>query len=67
MTNDYEVFCKKYLAEETGEYLKNNKFFGMIIPKEYGGLGFSALGHSEVILKLATHSQPLAITTTRTA
>jgi len=43
--------------------LKKEKFFGMIIPKEYGGLGFSALGHSSVVQKLATRSQVLAITT----
>src|SRR5687767_12758819 len=34
----------------------------MIIPKEFGGLGFSALAHSEVIQKLATRSIPLCIT-----
>ena len=35
---------------------------GMIIPKKYGGLGFSAYGHSCVIEKLASRSVPLAIT-----
>jgi acyl-CoA dehydrogenase len=34
----------------------------MIIPKEYGGLGFSALAHSEVIQKLASRSIPICIT-----
>ena len=34
----------------------------MIIPKAYGGLGFSAYGHSCVIEKLASYSQVLAIT-----
>lgn len=28
--------------------MKKNKFFGMIVPKKYGGLGFSANGHSKV-------------------
>ena len=32
-------------------------FLGMIIPKEYGGLGFSAYAHSQVITKLSTHSR----------
>ena len=63
MTNDYKVFQEKDLSEEVWQYLKDHKFFGMIVPKEYGGLGFSALGHSAVIQKLATHSQALAITT----
>ncbi|MCF6309247.1 MAG: acyl-CoA dehydrogenase [Sulfurimonas sp.] len=63
MTNDFKVFAERDLSENTWQYLKDNKFFGMIIPKEYGGLGFSALGHSAVIQKQAGHSQVLAITT----
>ncbi len=63
MTNDFEVFAKRDLNPEVWQYLKDKIFFGMIIPKEYGGLGFSALAHSCVIQKLASHSQTLAITT----
>ena len=63
MTNDYETMEKRDLSDDVWAYLKEKKFFGMIIPKEYGGLGFSALGHSAVIAKLASHSQALAITT----
>jgi acyl-CoA dehydrogenase len=62
MTSDWEVFEQRDLSKEVWAYLKNKKFFGMIIPKEYGGLGFSAYGHSCVIEKLASHSQVLAIT-----
>ena len=62
MTSDWEVFEQRDLPEEVWLYLKNKKFLGMIIPKEYGGLGFSAYGHSCVIEKLASHSQVLAIT-----
>ena len=36
------------LNPETWEFIKKNRFFGMIIPKEYGGLGFSALAHRAV-------------------
>jgi len=63
MTNDWEVFKKRDLSTEVWQYLKDEKFLGMIIPKEYGGLGFSALGHSAVIQKMASRSQVLAITT----
>jgi acyl-CoA dehydrogenase len=62
MTSDWEVFEKRDLPEEVWAYLKEKNFLGMIIPKEYGGLGFSAYGHSCVIEKLASHSQVLAIT-----
>ena len=44
------------------DLLKREKFFGMIIPKEHGGLGFSALGHSEVVRKLSTRSSAAAVT-----
>ncbi len=62
MTSDWEVFESRDLPEKVWKYIKEKKFFGMIIPKEYGGLGFSAYGHSCVIEKLASHSQVLAIT-----
>lgn len=63
MVTDWEIFQKRDLPKEVWEYLRKEKFLGMIIPKEYGGLGFSALGHSAVVHKLATRSQVLAITT----
>lgn len=50
------------LPEPVWHFLKEKKFFGMIIPKSYGGLGFSALAHSCVVQKLATHSLTAAIT-----
>ncbi len=50
------------LPESVWTFLKEKGFFGMIIPKSYGGLGFSALAHSSVVQKLATHSLTAAIT-----
>jgi acyl-CoA dehydrogenase len=61
MVSDWEIFNKGDLPEEVWAYLKKEKFLGMIVPKEYGGLGFSAVGHSEVIAKLGTHSTPLCV------
>ena len=44
MINDWEItHVHADLTPELWDYVKRNKFFGMIIPKEYGGLGFSAL------------------------
>jgi len=40
------------VSDEAWEHLKRNKFFGMIIPKEYGGLGFSATAHRAVLEKV---------------
>ena len=42
------------LNPETWAFLKENRFFGMIIPKEYGGLGFSALAHRAVLQKISS-------------
>ena len=63
MTNDWETtHVRSDLAPEVWDYLKKHKFFGMIIPKEYGGLGFSAFAHSRVIMKLASISSTLSST-----
>ncbi|MEO8754481.1 MAG: acyl-CoA dehydrogenase, partial [Casimicrobiaceae bacterium] len=44
------------LPQSAWQFIKEQGFLGMIIPKQYGGLGFSALGHSAVVTKLATRS-----------
>ncbi len=62
MCDDYQVSKEKDLSKDVWKFIKDKKFFGMIIPKEYGGLGFSAYGHSAVIQKLSSRSVPLAIT-----
>jgi len=42
------------LPPEVWSFLKEHLFFGMIIPKEYGGLGFSALAHRAVLQKISS-------------
>lgn len=42
------------LPPEVWAFLKEHRFFGMIIPKEYGGLEFSALGHRAVLQKIGS-------------
>ena len=44
------------LPPEVWDFVKQKKFFGMIIPKKYGGLEFSALAHSAVLQKLTSMS-----------
>lgn len=62
MTDDWEVWQRRDLSPEVWAYLREHKFFGMIIPKEYGGLGFSASANSAVVTKLSARSQVLGIT-----
>lgn len=64
MINDWEVINQdKDLPAAVWDYLKAEKFFGMVIPKQYGGLGFSALAHSTVVMKIASRSISAAVNT----
>lgn len=62
MTDDWQVWQRGDLPPEVWEYLKRQRFFGMIIPKEFGGLGMRASLNSAVVQKLASRSLPLAVT-----
>ena len=62
MVSDWEVFQAKDFTEEVWDYMKEKRFFGLIIPKEYGGYGFSANAHSAIVAKLASRCGPLATT-----
>ncbi|TWI06319.1 acyl-CoA dehydrogenase [Luteimonas cucumeris] len=63
MTNDWEItHVHADLPPEMWDYIKQNKFFGLNIPKEYGGLGFSALANHKVIQKLASVSSVVSST-----
>ena len=57
MVDEWKVTHElKDLPPEAWQFIKDQGFFGMIIPKQYGGLGFSALAHSTVVMKLASRS-----------
>jgi acyl-CoA dehydrogenase len=60
MVDDWELQHARELPEEVWAYLKHHGFFGLAIPVEYGGLGFSALAASTVFGKLATRSAALS-------
>jgi acyl-CoA dehydrogenase len=63
MLDDWKIsFELRDLPPELWAFNKTKGFLGMIIPKEYGGLGFSATAHSEVIIKLASRSITAAVT-----
>ena len=62
LLNDWEIVQHdKDLTPAAWQYMKDAGFLGMIIPKEYGGLGFSALAHSCIVTKLATKSSSAAV------
>ena len=62
MIDDWEVMQRRDLSPEVWEFIKRERFWAMIIPERYGGLEFSAAGHSAVITKLASRSVTAAVT-----
>ncbi len=62
MVSDWEIGQAMDLPPAAWEHIKTHGFFALIIPKEYGGKGFSAYAHSQVAMKLATRSGDLAST-----
>ncbi len=63
MLDDWKINWEwRDLPGEAWDFVKKHKFFGMIIPKEFGGLGFSPYAHSEVVRKLSSRSLAAAVT-----
>lgn len=64
MLENWEVTHERNdLTPEAWAFLKRNRFFGMIISQEYGGLGFSAYGHSQVVMKISSRAPTAGVTT----
>lgn len=61
-TDDWEVNQQRDLPPRIWQQLKDDGFFGLVIPEEYGGRGFSALAVSSVVAKLCSRSQAMGIT-----
>ena len=62
MINEWDVVQRRNLPPDAWAFIKRHGFLGMIIPEDYGGLGFSAAAHSAVITKLASRSVTAAVT-----
>ena len=63
MIDDWDVRHNRAdLPPEVWAYLKEQGFLGMLIGKEYGGLGFSAQAQSQVVSKVASRSVAAGIT-----
>jgi acyl-CoA dehydrogenase len=62
MCDDWEITHERQdLPPQVWQFIKEQGFLGMIIPKQYGGLGFSALAHSAVVTKLSSRSNAAAV------
>ena len=61
--DDWKITQSDYdLPQEAWDYINETRMFGMIIPKAYGGLEFSALANSAVVMKIASRSVAAAVT-----
>ncbi len=63
MLDDWDItHTRADLPPEVWQFIRDKGFFGMIIPKQYGGLEFSAQAHSAVVTKVASRSGTAAVT-----
>ncbi len=62
MLDEWQIYNNQDLPPQVWAHLKKHRFFSMIIPKEYGGLGFSAQGNGAVVTKIASCSSSAATT-----
>lgn len=62
MVDDWETTQVHHdLSPEAWQFVKDRGFLGMIIPKKYGGMEFSAYAHSQVVMKLSTRCSAAAV------
>lgn len=62
MLDDWKVTSElNDMPANVWQFIKDKGFLGMIIPKAYGGLQFSAYAHSQVVTRLSTRSSALAV------
>jgi acyl-CoA dehydrogenase len=63
MVNDFDVTHRRAdLPPEAWEFIKRERFWSMIIPKQYGGLGFGRYAQSSILTKLSSRSITLGVT-----
>ncbi len=61
MIDNWDISHHRFnLPPEVWQFIKEQGFFSLIIPKQYGGKQFSAFGHSAVIAKIAGRSTATA-------
>jgi len=61
MVDEWEISRNGQLPDAVWRFLKDEGFLGLIIPREYGGKGFSARAHSRIVSKIASRSGTTAV------
>ncbi len=62
MLDDWKINRElKDLPPEVWQFIREKRFLSMIIPKQYGGLEFSAQGNAAAVTKISTRSLTAAV------
>lgn len=63
MLDEWEITRERRdLPPPVWQFMREQGFFGLVIPREYGGHGFSAQGHSAIVSKIGSRSVSAGIT-----
>ena len=62
LIDDTEIQNGKHLPDYILDFLKKERFFSLIIPKEFGGREFSPYANSTIVATIATKSSGVAVT-----
>lgn len=63
MLDDWDITHNRHdLPPEIWAFIKQKKFCGIIIPKQYGGLEFGEYAHSQIVMKISSRSASAAVT-----
>jgi acyl-CoA dehydrogenase len=60
--DDWQVYQDRDLPPEVWALIREFRLFGLIVPKEYGGHGFSALAQSRIVTRISSRSVTAAVT-----
>lgn len=63
MLDDWKITQElRDLPPSVWQFIREQGFFGLVIDREYGGKGFSAAAHSEIVMKVSSRSVSAAVT-----
>lgn len=62
MIDTWQTALDNDLSPEVWQYMKDKGFFGLEVPKEYGGLGFTSQAHSAIVMKVSSRNLSAGVT-----
>src|SRR5690606_10662399 len=62
MIDDWDIQQRRDLPPEVWDFIRRERFFGMLVPKKYGGLEFSAIAQARIVTRISSRSAAAAVT-----